>query len=241
MRGGGYDKHAAASTLSSLPYSRIQGVSPSHYLVPIIMRQLLLVLPLFLASAFSHAEACRAGVVVRLVGEVSLARKTNLFPPFLGLQVCQGDRFITGPASIAELRLRDGTLITVGRDSEFVIREYRLYKEQPNVATFDLVRGAFRSITGLITKRPSRYEVHSRVATIGVRGTDFWGGYGLTENGFDVVMLEGHGIYIDSASGGHLEISEAGQGSTVINGSAPSAAKVWSDDKLKKAIATITP
>ncbi len=137
--------------------------------------------------------------------------------------------------------MRDGTLITVGRDSEFVIREYRLYREQPNVATFELVKGAFRSITGLITKRASRYVVHSRVATIGVRGTDFWGGYGLTENGFDVVMLEGHGVYVDSASGGHVELEKAGQGTTVINGSAPSAAGLWDDDKLKRAVAMIAP
>ncbi len=79
------------------------------------------------------------------------------------------------------------------------------------------------------------------MATIGVRGTDFWGGYGLTENGFDVVMLEGHGVYVDSASGGHVELEKAGQGTTVINGSAPSAAGLWDDDKLKRAVAMIAP
>ncbi|MDI1302076.1 MAG: FecR family protein [bacterium] len=205
------------------------------------MRHLFLALPLLFAPVLAHAEACRAGVVVRLVGEVSLARKTGLFPPFTGLQICQGDRFVTGPASIAELRLRDGTLITLGRDSEFVIREYRLYRDRPNVATFDLVKGAFRSITGLITRRASRYVVHSRVATIGVRGTDFWGGYGLTENGFDVVMLEGHGVYVDSATGGHVELYQSGQGTTVMNGAAPAAATIWGEDKVRRAFATITP
>lgn len=205
------------------------------------MQKYLYGLILLLGSASANAEPCRAGEVVRVVGEVSIARKTSLFAPFAGLQICQGDRFITGPASIAELRLRDGTLISVGRSSEFVIREFRLYKDRPNIATFDLLKGAFRSITGLITQRPNRYVVHSRVATIGVRGTDFWGGYGLTENGFDVVMLEGHGVYVDSAAGGHVELEKAGQGTTVIDGAAPTGAKAWSDDKIKRAFATITP
>lgn len=194
-----------------------------------------------LMSGAVRAEQCRVGEVVRVVGTVSVQRTSSNFVPFVGVKVCRGDRLVTGAGSIAEVRLRDGTLITVGKSSEFVFREYRIYKNKPNVALFDLVSGAFRSVTGSITARAHRFEVHSRVATIGVRGTDFWGGYGLTDNGLDVIMLSGHGIYIDSASGGHVEISTAGQGTTVVEGSAPTAGSAWGADKVQRAVATITP
>lgn len=198
-------------------------------------------LPLLLPASFVYAEACRVGAVLRVVGDVTMQRQARSFMPFSGLQVCRGDRFVTGPGGIAEVRLRDGSLITVGRSSEFVIREYRIYNDKPNVALFDLVRGAFRSVTGTITARAHRYEVHSRVATIGVRGTDFWGGYGLSGNGLDVVMLEGHGVYVDSATGGHVELDQRGLGTTVPEGGAPAGATVWGEEKLRRAFATITP
>lgn len=196
---------------------------------------LLCVLP-----AVLHAEACRVGEVVRLVGTVSVQRQGQSFPPFPGVGVCRGDRVITGPGSIAELRLRDGTLLTVGKSSEFVIRDFRIYRDRPNVALFDLVQGAFRSVTGLITTRPHRYEVHTRVATIGVRGTDFWGGFGLSEQGLDVVMLEGHGVYVQ-ADAGAVELDKPGLGTTVMPSAAPAAAKAWGEAKLARAMATVTP
>lgn len=204
-------------------------------------RFLLWWLPLLLPASFVYAEACRVGAVLRVAGDVTMQRQARSFMPFSGLQVCRGDRFVTGPGGIAEVRLRDGSLITVGRSSEFVIREYRIYNDKPNVALFDLVRGAFRSVTGTITARAHRYEVHSRVATIGVRGTDFWGGYGLSGNGLDVVMLEGRGVYVDSATGGHVELDQRGLGTTVPEGGAPAGATVWGEEKLRRAFATITP
>lgn len=201
----------------------------------------LLLLPLMLASSLACAQPCRVGEVVRTVGSVSVVRGPQSFVPFAGVGVCRGDRFVTGAGSIVEMRLRDGSLVTVGKDSEFVIRDYRIYREAPNVALFDLVKGAFRSVTGLITARAHRYEVRTKVATIGVRGTDFWGGFGLTENGLDVVMLDGHGVYVDSAGGGHVELDRVGLGTTVLAGAAPAAAKAWGEAKLARAMATVTP
>lgn len=195
---------------------------------------------LLLLQTLAWAQPCTVGKVLRVVGTVSVQRADRAFTPFEGVTVCRGDRFLTGPASIAELRLRDGSLITVGKDSEFVIREYRIYRDQPNVALFDLTRGAFRSITGLITRRAHRYEVRTRVGTIGVRGTDFWGGFGLTDDGLDVVMLDGRGVYVQSPEG-VVELDKPGLGTTVMPGQAPTAAKTWGEPKLQRAIATITP
>lgn len=204
------------------------------------MRTFLLTLLFLPALALGFGNGpCRVGNVAKVTGTVTLERYGRSLAPFEGLQLCRGDRFVTGAGSIAELVLRDGSRITVGKDSEFRISEYRLYKDRPNVALFDLTRGAFRSITALITRRPHRYEVRTPVVTIGVRGTDFWGGYGLTANGLDVVMLEGHGVYVKTAAG-QVELDKPGLGTTVVDGVA-SAPAAWGPDKLTRAVATITP
>jgi hypothetical protein len=204
------------------------------------MRYLSLLVLLAAPVAWAQSEAdCQVGRVVRVVGTVELQRDVRRLTPFQGLRLCIGDRIATRPASIAELRLRDGSLLTVGKSSELVIREYRIYRNRPNEAQFELGKGAFRSITGFITKRAHRYEVRTPVATIGVRGTDFWGGFGLTGDGLDVIMLEGKGVYVDTPAG-RVELDKAGLGTTVTAGAA-SVPAPWADAKLARAVATISP
>ncbi|MFN3586609.1 MAG: FecR domain-containing protein [Moraxellaceae bacterium] len=205
-----------------------------------MLRSLFGVFLLCVWSLPAHAEPCRVGELVRLVGDVQVVRSDRQFRPFLGQQVCRGDRFVTGEASIVELRLRDGSLVTVGKRSDFTVRDYRLYRERPNQALFELASGAFRSVTGTITRRTARYEVRTPVATIGVRGTDFWGGFGVTPDGLDVIMLEGKGVYVTNAQG-TVELDRAGLGTTVLPGRAPAAPDAWSQEKLGRAVATITP
>lgn len=191
--------------------------------------------------AFSYDKNCRVGQITQIKGTVELQRQSQSITPTEGMSICQGDNFKTAAGSIAEMKLRDGTKLTVGKESQLVIREYRIFRSKPNVALFDLLQGAFRSITGSITKRPHRYEVSTRIATIGVRGTDFWGGYGITPDGaLDVVMLEGHGVYVKNDKG-QVELDKPGLGTTITVDGAPAAAKAWGAEKLKLAVATITP
>jgi hypothetical protein len=77
-----------------------------------------LVLVLLLPELVMAAQ-CRVGEVVRLVGEVSVVRPARQFVPVIGMQICMGDRFVTGGASIAELRLRDGSLDHGGQKQRF--------------------------------------------------------------------------------------------------------------------------
>ncbi len=204
------------------------------------MRRFLMGCLLLACASWGWAEpACRLGKVLRVVGTVTVQRGAQNLVPVSGFGICRGDRVLTDAASIAELRLRDGSLLTVGKDTDFVIREFRLYKKQPNVALFELAKGAFRNITGLVTQRRHRYEVRTPVATIGVRGTDFWGGFGLSGDGLDVVMLEGRGVYVRNDAG-TVELERPGMGTTVLAG-APEPATLWDEAKLKRAFATVTP
>ena len=208
------------------------------------MKQIYL-LPLLLSfagyAAAAPANHCRVGEVVQVKGSVELERKSNKITPVEGTKICRGDKFSTAKGAIAELKLRDGTKLTVGRDSQLVIRDYRIYRKQPNVALFDLLQGAFRSVTGTITQRPHKFEVRTTVATIGVRGTDFWGGYGVTPDGaLDVIMLSGKGVYVKNDKG-QVELDQAGLGTTVTVDGMPSEPKAWAEEKIGRAVATITP
>lgn len=199
------------------------------------------------ASTNQVPLSCRIGEVTQVNGAVEIERRSARIKsalkiiPVAGTKICRGDKFMTAPGAIAVLTLRDGTKITVGKDSQFIIRNFRIHKIKPNVALFELVKGAFRSITGAITKRKHRFEVQTAAATIGIRGTDFWGGYGLTPEGaFDVVMLEGRGVYVKNAKG-QVELDQAGLGTTIKVGEAPTAPKKWGEEKVQRALAIVTP
>ena len=190
------------------------------------------------APAKSH---CRVGEVSSLKGTVERVRQSVTATPQVGEKICRGDLFRTKAGSVAELHLRDGTKLTVGKDSELVVKEYRIYRKKPNVALFDLVKGAFRSVTGSITERPHRFEVSTSVATIGVRGTDFWGGFGVTPDGaLDVIMLSGKGVYVKNDKG-QVELDKPGLGTTINADGSLGEAKAWPEEKLGRAVATITP
>jgi len=209
------------------------------------MKRLIIPVFMLLSAQVSAADManknCRVGEVMQLTGTVEVQRQKETITPTQGMKICRGDLFKTATGSVAELKLRDGTKLTVGKDSQLVIRDYRIFRSKPNIALFDLLQGAFRSITGSITKRPHRFEVTTRVATIGVRGTDFWGGYGLTPDGaLDVVMLSGKGVYVKNDKG-QIELDKAGLGTTITVDGAPTEAKTWGEEKLTRAVATITP
>jgi hypothetical protein len=193
------------------------------------------------ASTIALARPCNIGKVTSVSGHATIERYGQAFDAGTDIIVCKGDKYMTDSASVIQLTLRDGSVITVGKDSEFTFSEYKIYKDKPNLALFELTKGAFRAVTGFMTKRPHRYEVKTSLATVGVRGTDFWGGFGLTENGLDVVMLSGKGVYVTNNQGATVELDSEGLGTTVTDMAAPVTPEKWDDAKVAKAVSTITP
>jgi hypothetical protein len=204
---------------------------------PLFALLLLLLSPA--APAKGDISQCRFGEVGALYGSVKIVRAGSTHVPVSGEPLCVGDRFMTDARGVAELKFADGTRITVGKDSTFVIRQWKQRRFRANQASFELVRGAFRALTGAITERDHRFEVKTSIATIGVRGTEFWGGLDLTPGAVDVIMLNGKGVYVTN-SAGTVDISTPGTGVSVRSTAAPEAAKPWSPEKLRKAVATVT-
>ena len=77
------------------------------------------------------------------------------------------------------------------------------------------------------------------MGTIGIRGTDFWGGFYFSQ-ALDVALLGGKGIYIENAAG-LVEITQQGDGSTVRSANElPLPPTHWGDKKLDAAKQSIT-
>ena len=96
--------------------------------------------------------------------------------------------------------------------------------------------GSFRVSTARFMKKDSAiFEVTTPLAVIGVRGTDFWGGYIFGDNRLDVAMLRGDGIYVTN-NFGTVDIRDPGFGTTVVFGAAPIPVERWSPNKALRAV-----
>jgi hypothetical protein len=145
------------------------------------------------------------------------------------------DTVITPIGSKVLFRLKDRSTISLAENTQFTLTQYD-YKDgsEKSTARFNMLKGAFRTLTGKIGKQKEpHFEIHTPVATIGVRGTEFWGGF-IFSDSLDVTMLEGKGVYITNEHG-TVEISKPGEGTMVSEGEAPSSISVWSQKKLKAA------
>ncbi len=117
------------------------------------------------------------------VGEVEFARGAGFAqtatqtPRTLGkgLALKEGDRLTTADGAAAIVKLADGTRMTLRPNSEIVLQQYKFVESAPdNSMVMQLLRGGFRTITGLISKNsPNAASVRTSTATIGIRGTDF--------------------------------------------------------------------
>jgi hypothetical protein len=92
-------------------------------------------------------------------------------------QVLEGDTLATSKNGYAQVRMNDGTQMTLRPESNLKIEAFQFKKDAPQAdnAVFRLLKGGFRTVTGLIGKRgnPDAYKLRASTATIGIRGTDF--------------------------------------------------------------------
>lgn len=101
-------------------------------------------------------------------------------------EVFEGDMLVTAKDSYAQVLMNDGTRMTLRPNSDLKIETYRFRQNAPQAdnAIFRLLKGGFRTVTGLIGKRgnPDAYQLRAAAATIGIRGTDFTSRLCTTQN-----------------------------------------------------------
>ena len=136
------------------------------------MRKLFLIVLLFLSSSLFAS----IGHIMALRGDVSVLRAADSIPATMGMALQQQDTIITKKSSRVQVMLEDKTVITIGSNSNFKFEEYQFDGTANSKASFKASNGFFRSVTGKIGKiAPKRFKLKTKSATIGIRGTDFWG------------------------------------------------------------------
>ncbi|UOD30581.1 FecR domain-containing protein [Massilia violaceinigra] len=131
-----------------------------------------------LAGSFGVAWAAQvAGTIVNLSGPL-MVKKADGSVKVLGLksEVEQGDTLVSEKNTYARIRFIDNSEITLRPGTTFKIEAfaYESGKPEADSASFSLLQGGLRSLTGLLGKRnKEKFELKTPTATIGIRGTTF--------------------------------------------------------------------
>lgn len=108
-----------------------------------------------------------------------------------------------------------------------------------NNAVMRLLEGAFKVTSGELVKlADANMTVETDTATIGIRGTTFWGG--SLDGDFEVALLGGKGVYVETKAG-RVELSKIGDGTKILNDkTVPSNPSAWMQEKLNRAADTVS-
>lgn len=200
---------------------------------------LLIISSVSLSSSANSSDS--AGTVITTQGKVQLIRngKTQLLKR--KDKLLKGDRIITDINSRIKLLMPDNATLTLGSGTDFLINQYQ-YSEinKTGSARIELLKGVMRAVTGAIGKTQERdFLLSTPVATIGIRGTDFWVG-DIFSSAFDIALISGKGVYIQNTAG-RVEIENAGYGSSVKNEKTlPSQPRLWGKKKFNAALDSVT-
>lgn len=132
---------------------------------------------LVVATAVSGvaAQDQRSGTLKTVQGTVAISQGDARRTAVPGGGVAEAERISTGPDSAAVLLLRDGTLITIGANTQVDISRFQFdATAQTGGLTVKVLVGTVRLVTGLLGKlQPDNVKVQTPSSTVAVRGTDF--------------------------------------------------------------------
>lgn len=121
------------------------------------------------------APAGRAGFVKGQVVAHSAGGRARQLA--VGQPVYNGESLVTSAGSYAVIGFRDKSRVTLLPDTEFRVDKLAFDEQQPkrDEGVFSLLRGGLRAVSGLIGHRGGRgYQMRTAVATIGIRGTEYY-------------------------------------------------------------------
>ena len=136
----------------------------------------LLLLALLWVGACAHAAQV-AGTVTNLSGPL-VAKKPDGTAKILARksEVEEGDTLVTEKNTYAQIKFIDNSEMTLRPGTAFKIEKFSFDSGKPDTdsASFSLLKGGLRSVTGLLGKRSKeRFALKTPTGTIGIRGTTF--------------------------------------------------------------------
>lgn len=203
-------------------------------------RTLVAAVTLLVGLAGSPVMAQEAiGAVSRIQGEASGTQGGTTKALALDASVFLDEVVSTGEEARLEVTFTDGTQLTLGEKAELTLDTF-VFDPAAGTGTVKFgVVGAFRFISGQASKLASAdVSITTPVATVGIRGTEFWGGP-IDDQSLGVFLIDGE-VSVANAAGEQV-LSEPGQGTNIgAPGAAPGPVTFWPQDKVDRAIATVT-
>ncbi len=145
----------------------------------------------------------------------------------------------TGPGSKALIMFIDNTQITLGENSEMLIDEFVFdpYDPEENKGSFEMTKGPFLWVSGLIGKKKEPdVNIKTKVGSIGIRGTQFWGGDTGT-NQYGVYVFDGKVNF--ATQKGNVDLPK--DTGVVVGGEQSDFDQTsWPEKRLTDAVATVT-
>jgi hypothetical protein len=202
----------------------------------------LIVIAVMLLSGLAGGQATAQeaiGAVTRIQGEASATRGDATRALRLAASVFLNEVVSTGEAARLEITLADNTRLTLGEKAKLTLDSY-VFNPAAGRGTIRLgVIGALRFVSGQVSKlATSVVSVTTSVATIGIRGTEFFAGP-IDNQALGVFLIEG-AVSVSNAAGEQI-LSQPGQGTNIATpGAAPGPVTLWPVDKVNRALATVT-
>jgi hypothetical protein len=157
-----------------------------------------------------------AGKITAVVPIVNVVRGAQQVAASTSQQVFWGDVINTGHLARARIALDDGSILSVGSDSNLAIAKHDATQQQTDL---DLNYGRVRAKAAKLVKPDAHFQIRTPVGVAGVVGTDMvvlFDGTGKMQ----VVCIEGACKVCDTA--GHCVLMKGGQQSSVRSNEQPS-------------------
>ncbi|PHQ70096.1 MAG: hypothetical protein COB93_06385 [Sneathiella sp.] len=183
--------------------------------------------------------AAEVGTVTRQQASATVVRKGQSRPLQVGAAIYEDDEVGTPKDGRLEVTFIDGTKLTIGENSRLLIDEF-LYDPDKSIGTavLEAIKGPFRFISGNIGKMANKHvEARTTFGTVGIRGTDFWGGPALGVYG--ILLLDGVIVVRNNAGGRILNVSGTGVNLTG-NDVPPGVVAPWGQKRVDAALASIS-
>lgn len=192
----------------------------------------------FTALAAESANAA-CGEIAVSKGDVKIenSKTKKAVPAEKGSKVCQGDIVVAGPMARAKVVMEDGNELNISPESRIVLEEY-VYKPADNKkkVMLNVLYGKVRTATKeenmygdkAADGQANSFQVKTKSAVAGVRGTDFLTSFDRRSNRAEVITFRGRvevgtlgprGVILNAVNVG------AGQKTEAVLGQPPSPPK----------------
>jgi hypothetical protein len=166
---------------------------------------LLLLLPILTYASIGKITALRGDVTIKRDAKSIIAKS--------GTKLEKHDLIATSKNAKVQIVFSDKTIFTIGKNSTLDIADYLYDESKPkkNKVQFNVLKGAFSSITGRIGKlNKSKFKLKTKSASIGIRGT-------IVKANQEMIMCTHGAITVTTNNGVSVDVN-AGQKTNVSSG-----------------------